>query len=244
MPNEINVIPPFFCDRKYTELLLNMPINVYNYMNFKNQLISFWFPYPKNMKQMKQMNFKISKAIGFILFVVFVSSCATRYNPDITALELEESVKILASDSLKGRKAGEDGGRMAADFIRNEFDKAGLELLYKKGFQKFELVSSAEIGDDNQFSVDDEPFEVEKDFLPYAFSANSTVAGPVVFAGFGLDVNKDTLVWNDFENLDVDGKWILALQGDPDLENPNSPFIPYSTERAKALTAADKNAAG
>jgi len=193
---------------------------------------------------MKQMNFKISKGIGFILFVAFISSCATRYNPDITAEELETSVKILASDSLKGRKAGEEGGRMAAEFIRNEFDKVGLELLCEQGFQKFELVSSAEIGDGNQFSVNGEPFEVEKDFSPYAFSANSTVTAPVVFAGFGLDVNKDTLVWNDFENLDVDGKWILALQGDPDLENPHSPFIPYSTERAKALTASDKNAAG
>jgi hypothetical protein len=193
---------------------------------------------------MKQMKFKISKAIGFILFVAFVSSCAPRYNPDITAKDLETSVKILASDSLKGRKAGEEGGRMAADFIRNELEKVGLELLYEQGFQKFELVSSAEIGDGNKFNVDDESFEVEKDFLPYAFSANSTVAAPVVFAGFGLDVNKDSLVWNDFENLEVDGKWILALQGDPDLENPNSPFIPFSTERAKALMAADKNAAG
>lgn len=196
------------------------------------------------MKQMKQMNFKISKAIGFILFVIFISSCATQYNSDITAEDLEASVKILASDSLKGRKAGEEGGRIAADFIRNEFDKVGLELLYEQGFQKFELVSSAEIGEGNQFSVDDELFEVEKDFSPYAFSANSTVNAQVVFAGFGLDVNKDTLVWNDFEDLEVDGKWILALQGDPDLENPSSPFIPFSTERAKALTAADKNAAG
>jgi hypothetical protein len=80
--------------------------------------------------------------------------------------------------------------------------------------------------------------------LPYAFSANINVEAPVVFAGYGLEVDQDTLIWDDFENVDVAGKWILAFQGDPDLENPQSPFVEFSTERAKALKATDKNAAG
>jgi hypothetical protein len=36
----------------------------------------------------------------------------------------------------------------------------------------------------------------------------------------------------------------MALQGDPDLDNPTSPFLEFSSERAKGLTASDKNAAG
>lgn len=184
------------------------------------------------------------KILPFALFVLFIVSCTSKFDPEISVADLKEDIGYLASDSLKGRKAGEEGDRLAAEFIRSKFEEAGLDLLYDNGFQKFSLVASAEVGDGNIFSVGNQTFEVEKDFLPYAFSANTSVTAPVVFAGYGLVVNQDTLHWNDFQNTDVSEKWVLALQGDPDMDNPQSPFVPFSTERAKALNASDKNAAG
>jgi len=184
------------------------------------------------------------KILYFVAVVLFLVSCGQKFNPEITVEDIKENVDYLASDSLKGRKPGEKGGLLAAQFIRDRFESAGLELLYDNGFQKFGLVTSAEIGEGNSFGFDDKLFEVEKDYLPYAFSANTSVEALVVFAGFGLQVNKDTLHWDDFEGVDVAGKWILALQGDPDLDNAQSPFLEFSSERAKALTASDNNAAG
>ncbi len=184
------------------------------------------------------------KLFGFIILLVVISSCTEKYNPEITAGELRESVYYLASDSLKGRKAGEGGDSLAAVFIRDKFHNAGLELLYSDGFQKFGLVNDAKISGVNELSVNGASFKVETDFLPYAFSANTTVEAPVIFTGYGLEVQLDTLLWNDFEGIDVSGKWVLVLQGDPDMDNPQSPFVPFSGERAKALNASDKNAAG
>ncbi len=184
------------------------------------------------------------KYLIFFLLLLFVASCAPRFNPEIDENDIREIIEYLASDSLKGRKAGDPGDLMAAAFIREKFKNAGLNLLFEDGFQEFELVTSAKIGDGNQFSLNEESFQVESDFSPYAFSANSTVVAQVVFAGYGLEIEMDTLKWNDFENLDVAGKWLLVLQGDPDLENPQSPFVEFSTERAKALKAADEKAAG
>ncbi|HKI88872.1 MAG TPA: M20/M25/M40 family metallo-hydrolase, partial [Draconibacterium sp.] len=184
------------------------------------------------------------KTLTFAVFVLFIVSCSSKFNPEITVNELKEDIGYLASDSLKGRKAGEEGDRLAAEFIRLKFKDAGLNLLYDNGFQKFGLVTSGVVGDGNTFVVGDQSFVVKKDFLPYAFSANTSVSVPVVFAGYGLEVNQDTLHWNDFENIDVSGKWVLALQGDPDMNNIQSPFVPFSTERAKALNASDKKAAG
>lgn len=184
------------------------------------------------------------KTLTFAAFVLFIVSCAPKYNPQITVDDLKADIEYLASDSLKGRKAGGEGDSLAATFIQSKFEEIGLDLLYDNGLQKFTLVTSAEAGNGNIFKVGDQSYEVKTDFLPYAFSANTSVIAPVVFAGYGIEVDQDTLHWNDFENVDVSGKWVLALQGDPDMDNPQSPFVPFSTERAKALNASDKNAAG
>ncbi len=184
------------------------------------------------------------RILFFLFLVIAVTASAQKFDPEITVKELKENIEYLASDELKGRKSGEEGDLKAAKYIRSKFKTAGLELLYDKGYQNFTLVTSAEIGEGNQLTVNDKTFEVEKQFLPYAFSANKTVSADVVFAGFGLDVNRDTLQWNDYKDLDVEGKWVLILQGDPDLENPQSPYIEFSSERTKALIASDKKAAG
>lgn len=184
------------------------------------------------------------RLIVFLFVLIGFTASAQKSNPEITVEELKENIGYLASDELKGRKSGEPGELMAAEYIREKFKNAGLELLFDNGFQKFGLVTSAEIGPGNKLNVNGIDFEVEKSFLPYAFSANTTVSAGVVFAGYGLEVDRDTLQWNDYKDVDVAGKWVLALQGDPDLENQQSPYIEFSSERSKALFAADNNAAG
>lgn len=184
------------------------------------------------------------RIIYFLIVVVAFSSCVKKYNPEITVDDLKETVSYLASDSLKGRKAGEPGGKLAANYIRNKFQKAGLQLMYDNGFQKFGLVTNAELGEGNVLQNGDNTYTAKTDYLPYAFSANTSFTGNVVFAGYGLQVNKDTIKWDDYNTLDVAGKWVLVLQGDPDMENATSPFVEFSTERSKALLASDKKVGG
>ncbi|MDO8952093.1 MAG: M20/M25/M40 family metallo-hydrolase, partial [Draconibacterium sp.] len=184
------------------------------------------------------------RLIVFLFIIIVFPATAQKFNPEITVKELKDDVEFLASDELKGRKSGEADDLLAAEYIRTKFKNAGLELMYENGFQKFSLVTSAEIGEGNKLDINGNIFEVEKHFLPYAFSSNTSVSAQIIFAGYGLEVDKDTLQWNDYKDVDVSGKWVLALQGDPDLDNPQSAFIEYSSERSKALFASDKNAAG
>ncbi len=184
------------------------------------------------------------KLIVFLFVIAVFPAAAQKFNPEITVKELKDDVGYLASDELKGRKSGEAGDLLAAEYILTKFKNAGLELMYENGFQKFSLVTSAEIGNGNKLVLNKDLYEVEKYFLPYAFSANTSVTAEIVFAGYGLEVEKDTLQWNDFKDVDVSGKWVLALQGDPDLENAQSPYIEFSSERSKALYASDRDAAG
>lgn len=158
--------------------------------------------------------------------------------------QLKETVYFLASDQLKGRRSGEEGDSIAAHYIRSQFRKAGLEMLYDDGFQFFSLVSSVDIGINNTLSINEINYEIKTDFMPYSFSASKEVTAQVVFNGYGFDINLDSLQWNDYSDISVKGKWVLLLKGDPEIDQPESVFAPFSEERAKVLTAQDKGAAG
>jgi aminopeptidase YwaD len=162
----------------------------------------------------------------------------------ITAKDLKDDVYYLASDSLKGRKPGTPEADLAAAFIRNQFREAGLKLFGDDGYQYFEIVSAVKLGDKNQLSFDGFSGEVSKDFMPFPFTTSGELSAPVVFAGYGFDIATDSLKWNDYDGVDVKGKWVMMFRGDPEIDSINSKFIPFSEIRGKILSAKDHGAAG
>ena len=64
------------------------------------------------------------------------------------------------------------------------------------------------------------------------------------FAGYGINMITDSLVWNDYKGLDVDGKWVMVMRHSPERENPHSPFAPHSDLHKKMIEARDRGAAG
>jgi len=165
-------------------------------------------------------------------------------NPEITADELRQEIGFLASDSLKGRKPGMPEEIVAAHYIRDMFREAGLQMLGDEGFQKFIVVVDVKPGAKNLMETGGYKAEMGKDFMPLSFSANGSINAPVIFAGYGFDLNQDSLKWSDYAGLDVKGKWAIVLRGDPEPDKANSAFFPFEQERSKVLTAHDKGALG
>ena len=164
-------------------------------------------------------------------------------SPEISIHDLKQHIIFLASDSLKGRKPGTDGGRIAAEYIAEEISKTGLYPIEKNSFQYFDVVTSISAGENNTFRFKDFNGEVEMDFTPLSFSENGDVTAPVIFAGYGFDVKTDSILWNDYSGLDVTGKWVMVLRGDPE-DNPHGMFSEHSSLRKKTLVARDHGAAG
>jgi aminopeptidase YwaD len=183
-----------------------------------------------------------------LLSVVFIAvlgiKAYAQKNPEITASDLKKEIGFLASDSLKGRRPGMPEEFVAARYIRNLFKTAGLQLLFDQGIQEFEVVADIKAGPDNAFSIGSVKGEFGKDFTPLSFSANGKVVAPVAFAGYGFDLNLDSVKWNDYSSVDVKGKWAMVLRGDPEPDKANSGFLPFEQERMKATTAHDKGAVG
>ena len=177
-----------------------------------------------------------------ILIIVFLFSSGV--NGQVSVKELQTDIKYLASDSLKGRLTGSPGDSLAADFIRNKLISYGLIPLSGDGFQRFKVTKRVIAGKANSLMMNKINYTINKDFMPLAFSSNAGLESDVIFAGYGFSIKGDSLKWNDFDGIDVKGKWVMILRGDPEPENTKSQFIPFSADRDKALLAKDMGAAG
>ena len=177
-----------------------------------------------------------------ILLILLMFSC--KGNREITVKELQGHIKYLASDSLRGRLTGSPGDSLAAEYIKNKLVSYGLIPLSGDGLQRFKVTKKVLPGNSCFLSVKGINYTIYTDFMPFAFSSNTSLESEVVFAGYGFNINGDSLKWNDYNGIDVKGKWVMILRGDPEPENTKSPFIPFSADRDKALLAKDMGAAG
>ncbi len=186
----------------------------------------------------------MAKRILVYLVVVLYGLNLYAQKADVSAKDLKEYVYFLASDSLKGRKPGTAEMNVAANYILAHFKAAGLKPMADNGFQNFDIVIDVTLGPENKLSLDGYQATFKKEFVPLAFSSGGEVNAAVVFAGYGFDLDLDSLKWSDYSGIDVKGKWVMIFRADPELDKTDSRFIPFSDARSKVLAAKDKGAAG
>lgn len=141
---------------------------------------------------------------------------------------LRADVKQLASDEWEGRGVGTEGLNKAADYIAQNFRDAGLNVTAAGGdaFQDFNINNGAELGSPNGItflSPDGEvALEMGQDFEVCSFGSAGSVAGELVFAGYGIiSKNPD---YDDYENIDVKDKIVIVMRHNPQQTNPHGPF--------------------
>lgn len=189
---------------------------------------------------LKSKFYNFSLLLGFSLII----SGLFGQNSEITVDDLKSHIYFLADDSLNGRKPGTDGDKLSAEYIRNHFESYGLETIGENGFQFFDVTTRVKPGENNTLVFEERYFEHDSDFVVMPLSINIKLSADVVFAGFGIEIDIDSLKWNDYQNLNVEGKIIMILRGDPEPDNEESLFIPYGGDRDKVLLARDKGAVG
>lgn len=198
-----------------------------------------------NMPGMKNINKTVCNlALLYLLFTLSSCSETATTNPEITVEELRMHIEYLSSDTLQGRYPGTEGDRMAASYIRDRLVEYGLEPLADDGLQKFSLVTGISTGDNNYLEIDGSEVIIGTDYTPMPFSGNGELLAGVVFCGYGFSIDNNNLQWDDYAGIDVTGKWALMLRGDPEPDDPSSPFATPGTDRFKSWHAAEKGAAG
>lgn len=187
---------------------------------------------------------RVLPTIIIVLFTTISINAVSQDADKVTVEELKQHIYFLASDSLEGREPGTEGGKIAGEYIRDNFISAGLKPIGDDGFQYFKVTTSVEPGNGNKLTFNDVEGVFNTDFKVMPFSSNTTITAPIVFAGYGFDIDHDSLKWNDYNDVDVEGKWVMVLRGDPEPDNDTSLFISFAGDRDKLLTARDYKAAG
>ncbi|MDD4576415.1 MAG: hypothetical protein PHI36_08310, partial [Bacteroidales bacterium] len=124
---------------------------------------------------------------NLFLFLFLLLNISFLYPQKEQQGNLKTHISVLTSDSMQGRRPGLDGDKMAAEYIRKEFQKIRVSLLGEEGFSYFEVVTSVKAGAKNQFMYMEKNYEVGVDYTPITFSRNDALHANIYFAGYGFD---------------------------------------------------------
>jgi hypothetical protein len=186
------------------------------------------------------------------LFLALLCTLAASAGPArgdaVTEIEsrLLEHVKHLASDDLEGRGVGTRGLDAAAEFVRDEFEQAGLNVTAVEGgaFQPFTMTVDVQLGDENALSFtgpDGAAIELQydSDARTCSFGGSGRFDAELVFAGYAIDDDQ----YSDLEGLDLEGKVALIIRRVPRQGDKDGPFSsPHGpSPRHAALTTKVSN---
>ena len=155
-------------------------------------------------------------------------------------------IAFLASDGMKGRKAGTPEYRRAAEYVAAEMKKAGLEPGGDNGAWFQEVVFKP-------WSNFDPPTRLEivaparrayfagrsRDFTPVSGTGSGLVRGRLAFAGYGV---AEKGVWDDYAGLDAKGRIVVVMPGLPEALGDKAGA--GWTLAGKVKAAADRGAVG
>lgn len=147
--------------------------------------------------------------------------------PPFDAQRYVGHVKHLASEEMKGRGSGTPELEKAANYIAKQFKSYGLQPLGDGGYlQPFQVTTNAKLGKNNRLEAVTEKgaqkLELNKDYVPFNFSASGTFSAGVVFAGYGITAREYN--YDDYFHLDVKDKFVLVVRHEPQEFDEKSVF--------------------
>ncbi|KPK77689.1 MAG: hypothetical protein AMJ79_02495 [Phycisphaerae bacterium SM23_30] len=197
-----------------------------------------------------------------ILLILVPSSYAQRTRLRVDGDRIKSYIEWLSRDEMQGRQSCTEGYRKAAEWAADNFKRWGLQPAGENGtyFQNVPIGRSITLMTGMpDLRVDRQMFLMEEgDFsLHPASTAATSVNSDVVFVGYGICAPGKGL--DEYADLDVEGKVVLALKGSPkdapaagagrfgparvEEEVPTEEWTEESTDEAKVMTAYDKGAA-
>ena len=171
--------------------------------------------------------------------------------PEFSAADVGRHVDYLCRPELGGRLTGTEGEIKATAYVAAYLESLGLKPAGRDGtfFQQFEFTSDVKLGAENQLSLGDKAYTVDKDWRPVFFSKDGELTlTEVVFAGYGIVAPKDgdQEEYDSYVHLDVRDKWVLVFRQMPQgiTAERRQALSRFSDLRYKAMVARDRGAAG
>jgi Zn-dependent M28 family amino/carboxypeptidase len=157
--------------------------------------------------------------------LVLVGACAAPHKVAPPSTEIDDAVfrndiRQLASDEFEGRKPGTRAEEKTVAFLTDQFRKLGLKPTLGESYVQQVPLVEITAGSDEVLSVSGRggtrQLHYGKDMVLWTPSAVPNAAlqkSELVFVGFGIAAPEYS--WNDYAGIDVRGKTVLVLAGDP-----------------------------
>ena len=171
--------------------------------------------------------------------------------PSISTQKAAQHLGFLASDSMRGRNTQSPELEKAAEYIANHYKSLGLLPIQGSYFHNYTLerlhldTPTVCILEKNGTQL---PLALKDDFIPFEYSGKQKVyKAAMVFAGYGITASEYS--YDDYASIDVKGKIVVILRGEPQSNNEKSIFdgkknTKYSRMTSKIRLAAQKGAIG
>lgn len=201
------------------------------------------------------------KLLSLIICIFFIvpakaqnETILLKHLHSITSEEVFGYAQTLAGEEFDGRLAGSPGYTKAAEWVANHLKKWGVQPGFKNGsfFQSYPLdysvvksvgsFSAKLQGNEGQSIL--KTYQFPEHYYPGSNSDKGEAEGEIVYVGYG--VTAPEYDYNDYDNMDVNGKIVMIEAGNPEL--PQVPdweqWAPYAGSSEKMINAQKHGAIG
>lgn len=195
-----------------------------------------------------------------LAFLLLLSGTATGFIPTAKTNLPAESISTfvpataqrhldyLASDRLMGRNTPSPWLDTAAEYIAQQFRSYGLEPVNGSYFHTYTL-QRVHLMDSNMLAITVDGVRTEltikNDYIPFGRSGSGTLQGAdIVFVGYGITA--PDFGYDDYAGVDVRGKIVIALKGEPmtsDTAIFNGPMFSRYAQTEPKIRAAEQHGA-
>jgi Zn-dependent M28 family amino/carboxypeptidase len=172
----------------------------------------------------------------------------------VNAANIQAHIEFLADDTLQGRDTGSNGYQIAANYVKSYFKQLGLMPMgesiatnsqgfeQKVSFRKSYLIDGSATATVHGLSGDiDLLYGTEFLTSGSNLQKKTRITAATVFVGYG--VISPEYGYNDYQNIDVKNKIVVALSGRPD-DLPSEEGAHIGSGAEKTRHAAERGAVG
>ncbi len=165
----------------------------------------------------------------FVLYALRPASPSAARFPAIDGAALLEHTKILSSAEFEGRAPGTAGEEKTVAYLADQFRKMGLKPGAPDGtfFQQVPLVGITPAPSASlvfRKGAASQTLAFKDDFVAWTKRMVGTVSldnSELVFVGYGVQAPEYD--WDDYKGIDLRGKTLVMLIGDPPVPDPAKP---------------------
>jgi len=142
--------------------------------------------------------------------------------PGVSLNNVKQHIKTLASDDFQGRCPLTHGEVKTVGYLSEQYEAMGLTGAYNGKFLQPVKMAMVTANQNMQLQVGDLKFKAGKDFTARTEQLQPVIDvrnSDIVFVGYGI--NAPEYNWNDYENINVEGKTVIVLVNDPGFATQN-----------------------